>query len=282
MKTMEAVPPPRGVAWLDPELARQSQFIRIPRFLAQPEAQLLLDAAERHKERHENTPGWYGGDQLGKLYLQDGGLPAVLEPVVARISKLVRRVDREHWGVLSEVGGEIEPRCVEFHEYSEATKTECPVHVDTGSLFTADVMLSPSGQFEGGEMLGRQWQPGARHLDSPPPFEHLDCLVFLSHKAHCVAPMTRGLRVVLVIEFWQRGACSGNHRCMGQCVQPACTTGQPEGRQPIAERHCKRQRTSTRSTGSQESRVHVSYTHLRAHETPEHLVCRLLLEKKKK
>eukprot|EP00658_Telonema_sp_P-2_P002529 TRINITY_DN10953_c0_g1_i2.p1 TRINITY_DN10953_c0_g1~~TRINITY_DN10953_c0_g1_i2.p1 ORF type:complete len:227 (-),score=23.56 TRINITY_DN10953_c0_g1_i2:98-778(-) len=29
-------------------------------------------------------------------------------------------------------------------------------------------------------------------------------------------------------------------------------------------------------------RVAVSYTHLRAHETPEHLVCRLLLEKKKK
>ena len=26
--------------------------------------------------------------------------------------------------------------------------------------------------------------------------------------------------------------------------------------------------------------VPVSYTHLRAHETPEHLVCRLLLEKK--
>src|SRR5678816_4569348 len=26
--------------------------------------------------------------------------------------------------------------------------------------------------------------------------------------------------------------------------------------------------------------VTVSYTHLRAHETPEHLVCRLLLEKK--
>eukprot|EP00658_Telonema_sp_P-2_P080988 TRINITY_DN8174_c0_g1_i6.p1 TRINITY_DN8174_c0_g1~~TRINITY_DN8174_c0_g1_i6.p1 ORF type:complete len:100 (+),score=26.14 TRINITY_DN8174_c0_g1_i6:97-396(+) len=30
------------------------------------------------------------------------------------------------------------------------------------------------------------------------------------------------------------------------------------------------------------TRVPVSYTHLRAHETPEHLVCRLLLEKKKK
>src|SRR5674536_398869 len=31
-----------------------------------------------------------------------------------------------------------------------------------------------------------------------------------------------------------------------------------------------------------ENRTPVSYTHLRAHETPEHLVCRLLLEKKKK
>src|SRR5674536_301982 len=38
----------------------------------------------------------------------------------------------------------------------------------------------------------------------------------------------------------------------------------------------KRFSKNGRSSGS------VSYTHLRAHETPEHLVCRLLLEKKKK
>eukprot|EP00658_Telonema_sp_P-2_P003466 TRINITY_DN11289_c0_g1_i1.p2 TRINITY_DN11289_c0_g1~~TRINITY_DN11289_c0_g1_i1.p2 ORF type:complete len:104 (-),score=44.37 TRINITY_DN11289_c0_g1_i1:54-365(-) len=31
----------------------------------------------------------------------------------------------------------------------------------------------------------------------------------------------------------------------------------------------------------QQEQEPVSYTHLRAHETPEHLVCRLLLEKKK-
>ena len=31
----------------------------------------------------------------------------------------------------------------------------------------------------------------------------------------------------------------------------------------------------------EEAKTPVSYTHLRAHETPEHLVCRLLLEKKK-
>src|SRR5674536_8344 len=36
--------------------------------------------------------------------------------------------------------------------------------------------------------------------------------------------------------------------------------------------------TLSNSTGNIDP---VSYTHLRAHETPEHLVCRLLLEKKK-
>src|SRR5674536_389046 len=34
-------------------------------------------------------------------------------------------------------------------------------------------------------------------------------------------------------------------------------------------------------TEAQDRLSSVSYTHLRAHETPEHLVCRLLLEKKK-
>eukprot|EP00658_Telonema_sp_P-2_P062206 TRINITY_DN50878_c0_g1_i1.p1 TRINITY_DN50878_c0_g1~~TRINITY_DN50878_c0_g1_i1.p1 ORF type:complete len:219 (-),score=58.38 TRINITY_DN50878_c0_g1_i1:52-708(-) len=42
--------------------------------------------------------------------------------------------------------------------------------------------------------------------------------------------------------------------------------------------------TSPRATSipTKVNTTSVSYTHLRAHETPEHLVCRLLLEKKKK
>ena len=36
-----------------------------------------------------------------------------------------------------------------------------------------------------------------------------------------------------------------------------------------------------REAGASIDLAAVSYTHLRAHETPEHLVCRLLLEKKK-
>src|SRR5674536_200721 len=41
-------------------------------------------------------------------------------------------------------------------------------------------------------------------------------------------------------------------------------------------------RTPSHRCRADRSRGSVSYTHLRAHETPEHLVCRLLLEKKKK
>eukprot|EP00658_Telonema_sp_P-2_P048768 TRINITY_DN3708_c0_g1_i19.p1 TRINITY_DN3708_c0_g1~~TRINITY_DN3708_c0_g1_i19.p1 ORF type:complete len:161 (-),score=29.51 TRINITY_DN3708_c0_g1_i19:63-545(-) len=41
-------------------------------------------------------------------------------------------------------------------------------------------------------------------------------------------------------------------------------------------------RRCMRAAGLRTSIRAVSYTHLRAHETPEHLVCRLLLEKKKK
>src|SRR5678815_2733411 len=42
-----------------------------------------------------------------------------------------------------------------------------------------------------------------------------------------------------------------------------------------ARQHALNAYTAPYTSGS------VSYTHLRAHETPEHLVCRLLLEKKK-
>src|SRR5678815_5877257 len=46
-------------------------------------------------------------------------------------------------------------------------------------------------------------------------------------------------------------------------------------------RDCGHQSTVTAGTIFDKTRTPVSYTHLRAHETPEHLVCRLLLEKKK-
>src|SRR5678815_6004476 len=66
-----------------------------------------------------------------------------------------------------------------------------------------------------------------------------------------------------------------------RCVAPSesregvrISTSYNPGNMPGSE---KRPRSSVCAP----SCVPVSYTHLRAHETPEHLVCRLLLEKKK-
>src|SRR5664279_559808 len=44
----------------------------------------------------------------------------------------------------------------------------------------------------------------------------------------------------------------------------------------------RKARSSSIATGSDTQHDPVSYTHLRAHETDSYLVCRLLLEKKKK
>src|SRR5674536_384220 len=65
----------------------------------------------------------------------------------------------------------------------------------------------------------------------------------------------------------------------------ATSCSAPVGRTVPARRHCYAlaavlSPTSLRLVGWR-SPWTVSYTHLRAHETPEHLVCRLLLEKKK-
>ena len=44
-------------------------------------------------------------------------------------------------------------------------------------------------------------------------FERGDALVFVSHKYHCVAPVTHGERRVLVIELWEGEERSCPHRC---------------------------------------------------------------------
>ena len=55
--------------------------------------------------------------------------------------------------------------------------------------------------------------------------------------------------------------------------------GAPKGASRLAQRIG---RANHRLDEASRAILAVSYTHLRAHETPEHLVCRLLLEKKKK
>src|SRR5678816_4629487 len=62
--------------------------------------------------------------------------------------------------------------------------------------------------------------------------------------------------------------------CLSVCLPPETRRNRTE-KQGRRERNVAIQPAITTAAP-------VSYTHLRAHETPEHLVCRLLLEKKKK
>src|SRR5678815_5511636 len=52
----------------------------------------------------------------------------------------------------------------------------------------------------------------------------------------------------------------------------------PDGAEPMTEPVINRE-PAVDKIGTLDWQESVSYTHLRAHETPEHLVCRLLLEK---
>eukprot|EP00658_Telonema_sp_P-2_P025671 TRINITY_DN20336_c0_g6_i2.p2 TRINITY_DN20336_c0_g6~~TRINITY_DN20336_c0_g6_i2.p2 ORF type:complete len:122 (+),score=43.09 TRINITY_DN20336_c0_g6_i2:409-774(+) len=52
--------------------------------------------------------------------------------------------------------------------------------------------------------------------------------------------------------------------------------------QKSLQKHHRQKTLCVKSKPEPTDNIPVSYTHLRAHETPEHLVCRLLLEKKKK
>lgn len=114
--------------------------------------------------------------------------------------------------------GSMRARTVEFHDYSNAPhgRRVCGTHCDTGSLFTADVMLSPTSDFTGGQFVTTvTTDGGAQHTRHT--FEQGDLLVFPSHKPHSVDRVTTGCRRVFVIEFWRGPACKCDARCMGRC-----------------------------------------------------------------
>eukprot|EP00658_Telonema_sp_P-2_P069410 TRINITY_DN58631_c0_g1_i1.p1 TRINITY_DN58631_c0_g1~~TRINITY_DN58631_c0_g1_i1.p1 ORF type:complete len:231 (+),score=47.65 TRINITY_DN58631_c0_g1_i1:45-695(+) len=81
-------------------------------------------------------------------------------------------------------------------------------------------------------------------------------------------------------DVWATGAgvTAAVHLALPLRMQESWGSAQSVGPDGLVEMSSFVTETSRTGTG----RVPVSYTHLRAHETPEHLVCRLLLEKKKK
>ena len=70
-------------------------------------------------------------------------------------------------------------------------------------------MLSDTADFSGGAMRNLR-ADGSFETQS---FERGDALVFVSHKPHCVGPVTRGRRSVLIMELWEGEERECAHRC---------------------------------------------------------------------
>eukprot|EP00931_Biecheleriopsis_adriatica_P090113 TRINITY_DN64148_c0_g1_i1.p1 TRINITY_DN64148_c0_g1~~TRINITY_DN64148_c0_g1_i1.p1 ORF type:complete len:229 (-),score=42.52 TRINITY_DN64148_c0_g1_i1:196-882(-) len=213
-----------GLALLVPEVADKSRVIRKEHFLSLNEIQEVLRVAEELKAAGPSGEGT-ALNFLGSwdtLYLQQGDFfRRSLPDLHRRLCELVSEVDATHWGMLAEsdekIGDGVNVRTAELHEYGVRARQVCGNHYDAGSLVTVDVMLSHTSDFEGGEFFTHgevSSHSETRSLDVPHQFEQGDALVFVSHKHHSVAPVSRGTRKVLVLEFWEGSECRGAHRCM--------------------------------------------------------------------
>ena len=216
------------------EEAQRTVAVRVPSLLSTAEVAQLFEvySAVRDKcglvaNKHGNT-NTYGGDLASgsndwtTTFLQtDGHFAAMLPWLRTKLIDAAIAVDRDQgWGLLDRPGVPFAVRVAEVHTVGVGGALPDVDHFDHGSLVTIDVMLSDSagGAFEGGvlstvESDGETLRPAA-------PFEMGDATVFVSHKHHCVTPVTRGTRRVLVCELWNGVERTCAHRCEhhdGEC-----------------------------------------------------------------
>jgi hypothetical protein len=145
------------------------------------------------------------GSVWSVVFLQAGRrLQRRLPAITTKLLAAVRAADQSNWRALSGLA-HCNIRCAEYHTMRPGGGLADPEHYDYGSLLTLDVMLSePGADFEGGTF--RTLEPDGSMRSHQ--FERGSALLFLSHKPHCVAPVTRGTRHVLVVEIWEGLASS--------------------------------------------------------------------------
>ncbi|KAJ1616268.1 hypothetical protein T492DRAFT_1107787 [Pavlovales sp. CCMP2436] len=195
--------------------ARKTAVAHLPGLLS------LDEIAELHRVaaqvQSEAASEYRGGADAGRawrvIYLQtDGEFGRLLPALHAKLRRAAVEADsKESWGLLPPLRhDEWAVRCVEYHRMGRSGGLPDRGHYDCGSLVTIDVMLTrPGVDHEGGLFCTRE----ADGTDIAHPFEQGDALAFVSHKPHCVSPLVRGTRQVLVVEFWRGEARTCPHRC---------------------------------------------------------------------
>mmetsp|Transcript_16108 Transcript_16108/g.24186 ORF Transcript_16108/g.24186 Transcript_16108/m.24186 type:complete len:282 (-) Transcript_16108:255-1100(-) len=103
---------------------------------------------------------------------------------------------------------ELQPRCIELHTVQTGGSLPYKFHHDHGSVLTLDLMITDT--FEGGTFCTSE---ADGNLIEHKFHQAGDAVVFVSHKPHCIQPVTKGLRRVLVLEFWLGEPRFCAHRC---------------------------------------------------------------------
>merc|ERR1712166_617092 len=202
--------------------AQCTAAVRVHSCFTLSEVAQLLAAHKRLEGRCGSATRKHGQDSSNwnTTFLQTDCLFASELPQLRkRILDTVAAVDSEQqWGLLSRSAVDTEPaayalRVVELHTVGPGGSLPERKHYDEGSLVTIDVMLSPSDDFDGGQLQTLETD-GEMH---DAVFSQGDATVFVSHKYHSVTPVTRGKRQVLVCEVWSGRESQCAHRCEQHC-----------------------------------------------------------------
>ncbi|CAE7841017.1 unnamed protein product [Symbiodinium sp. CCMP2592] len=158
-------------------------------------------------------------------FLQTRGFFAREAPeLLESLAEMARSVGlREHWLTVGQAE-RMKARVVEWHDQeAPGPGIPDPRHYDMDSLVTLDVLCAePKEDFEGGELRTLETDGSLKEQS----FGFLEVLVFQAHKYHMVAPVTRGRRRALVLEFWDGPARACPHRCIS--FEERCPL-EPEG-----------------------------------------------------
>jgi hypothetical protein len=238
--------------------AQATKVVRLPGLLDDDEMAALRELAEAAALADpgcvSDRSGWSTDADRGDappvwtvVFLQaECRLQTLLPALTRKLYAAVRAADGAHWNVTRGVE-HVSIRCAEYHTMRVGGGLADPEHYDYGSLLTLDVMLSDEASFDGG---------GFRTLEAdgslaPHAFARGDALLFVSHKPHCVAPVTRGVRHVLVVEFWEgectRRAGSGRPFSLGSAIAHHPIPSLP--RSPCCLHRVRRAHHTTTSTG---------------------------------
>ena len=192
---------------VDRGAAQRLPAIRIPNFCSEDELATIDALGREHARRHgppvaasPTRPNWT------TQYLNADGLARERAPeLLDRLVDLAKDVDAEHFGGRARAS-DARARCVELHRCGEGSSLADPMHFDSGSIVTLDVMLDEA---DAGGVFETLEADGALR---PHVFERGDAIVFPSYKYHSVSQIEAGLRRVLVMELWQGDEKRANFR----------------------------------------------------------------------